>query len=96
MMPSSLKKRTRKSRYTPQRAVLIQIRNGVEAAMTMLKRIDISPTHELNGIRYCPGSVFPFGASLVEGGVQFSVFSRDASGCTLVLYHHGQPQPYAF
>jgi len=60
-----------------------------------MKRVDLYPTHELNGIFYRAGNVFPFGASLVEGGVQFSVFSQDATGCSLVLYHHGQKEPYA-
>ena len=61
-----------------------------------MKRIDTHPTHEKDGIQYRAGHVFPFGASLTEnGGVQFSVFSKEATGCTLVLYHHGQPDPFA-
>lgn len=59
-----------------------------------MKRIDMNPTHEMNGIRYRAGQVFPFGASLVEDGVQFSVFSKEATACTLVLYHHGQREPF--
>ena len=58
-------------------------------------RVDQFPTHVKDGIKYRAGQVFPFGASLVEGGVQFSVFSREATSCTLVLYHHGQRDPYA-
>ncbi len=59
-----------------------------------MKRIDTNPTHEKNGIRYRAGQVFPFGASLVEDGVQFSVYSKEATACTLVLFHHGQPEPF--
>ena len=59
-----------------------------------MKRIDMTPTHEKNGYRYRAGRVYPFGATLVEGGVQFSVFSREAAGCTLVLFHHSQPEPF--
>ena len=59
-----------------------------------MKRVDQIPTHEKDGIRYRAGQVFPFGASLVEGGVQFSVFSKDATACTLVLFHHGQHEPF--
>ena len=59
-----------------------------------MKRIDMNPTHEIQGVRYRAGHVFPFGASLMDGGVQFSVFSKEATGCTLVLYHHGQSEPY--
>ena len=60
-----------------------------------MNRIDQIPTHEQNGIHYRAGQVFPFGASLVEGGVQFSVFSKEATSCTLVLFHHGQREPFA-
>ena len=60
-----------------------------------MKKYDMFPTHELNGLKYRIGRVFPFGATLVEGGVHFSVFSRNAVSCTLVLYHHGQREPFA-
>lgn len=60
-----------------------------------MRRMDMDPTHELDGIKYRAGHVFPFGASVVENGVHFSVFSRDATGCTLVLYHLGEPEPFA-
>lgn len=60
-----------------------------------MRRIDMDPTHELNGIKYRAGHVFPFGASVIENGVHFSAFSRDATGCTLVLYHLGEPEPFA-
>ena len=60
-----------------------------------MKRIDLNPTHEKDGIRYRAGQVFPFGATLVEGGVQFSVFSKEATGCTLVLFRHGRREPFA-
>ncbi len=60
-----------------------------------MQRIDMFPTHEHQGLKYRMGHVLPFGASLVEGGVHFSVFSREATSCTLVLYHHGQREPFA-
>ena len=59
-----------------------------------MKRIDSYPTHEKDGIRYRAGHVFPFGASLVEDGVQFSIYSKEATTCTLVLFHHGQREPF--
>ena len=59
-----------------------------------MKRIDMNPTHELNGIRYRAGHVFPFGARVFENGVHFSAFSRDATSCTLVLYHQGEKEPF--
>ncbi len=61
-----------------------------------MERIDTAPTHELCGIHCRAGRVFPFGASLTEeGAVNFSVFSGEATGCTLVLYHHSAPEPFA-
>ncbi|MDD3415563.1 MAG: glycogen debranching protein GlgX [Lachnospiraceae bacterium] len=57
-------------------------------------RIDSYPTHELDGIKYRIGKVLPYGASIVADGVNFSVFSSDASYCELLLYHHGEMEPY--
>ncbi len=54
------------------------------------------PTHEKDGLRYRAGRVLPFGASLTEeGGIHFSIYSREAVGCTLVLFHHGEKAPFA-
>ena len=59
-------------------------------------RIDECPTHELNGIKYRCGRVQPFGASIVGNtGINFSVFSKDATYCELVLFHHGEKKPFA-
>ena len=61
-----------------------------------MHRIDAFPTHRIGNLSYRAGQVFPFGATLMEdGAVNFSVYSKDADGCTLVLYHHSQPEPFA-
>jgi len=39
------------------------------------------------------GHLLPFGVSPVPGGVNFSIFSANATGCTLVLFQHGQDKP---
>ena len=59
----------------------------------VLERIDIHPTLEIQGYKVRAGSPFPFGATLVPGGVNFSVFSSYATGCTLVLFDKHAPQP---
>ena len=60
-----------------------------------MPRIDEYPTHELNGIKYRVGRVQPFGASIVsETAINFSIFSRDATGCELLLYHRGDAEPF--
>jgi len=58
-----------------------------------LERIDIYPTHEYKGFKLRPGRAYPFGASLVPGGVNFSICSRHASYCTLVLFEKGESEP---
>ena len=60
-----------------------------------LQRIDIHPTHSYGGYRMRIGRAFPFGASFVPGGVNFSIYSRFATGCTLVLFEKGEPEPLA-
>jgi glycogen operon protein len=59
------------------------------------KRIDFYPTHRHGDFKLRPGRPFPFGATLVPGGVNFSVMSRSATACTLVLYEKGGDQPLA-
>ncbi|NDJ60517.1 MAG: glycogen debranching protein GlgX [Chloroflexi bacterium] len=58
-----------------------------------MDRIDIYPTHTYEGYKLRPGQVFPFGATIVPGGVNFSVFSSHGTACTLVLFKKGEPQP---
>lgn len=59
----------------------------------MQPRIDVYPTHRHQDFLLRAGRPFPYGASFVPGGVNFSVFSRHATGCTLVLYEKGQREP---
>lgn len=52
------------------------------------------PTHEYKGFKMRFGKPLPFGASVVPGGINFSVFSRNASSCELVLFYKGHKQPF--
>jgi isoamylase len=56
-------------------------------------RIDFYATHSYNDYKLRPGKPFPFGATLVPHGVNFSIFSRHGRSCTLVLFRRGQPEP---
>ena len=59
-------------------------------------RLDDYPTHELYGIKYRCGRVYPYGATLIEDGVvNFSIASKHATACSLVLFHRGAEKPYA-
>ena len=57
-------------------------------------RIDEFPTHELNGVHYRVGHALPYGATITDGGVNFSVNSSTATECWLVLYHTGDSEPF--
>jgi len=59
------------------------------------ERIDIRPTHSHGDFKLRRGSPFPFGATMVLGGVNFSIFSSHATSCTLVLFQKGAPKPMA-
>ncbi|MEB3341001.1 glycogen debranching protein GlgX [Okeania sp.] len=58
-------------------------------------RIDIHPTHSHGDFKFRRGNPFPFGATMMSGGVNFSIFSSHATSCTLVLFEKGAPQPMA-
>jgi isoamylase len=47
------------------------------------------------GYRVSCGHLLPFGVSHVPGGVNFSIFSANATGCTLVLFRHEEEKPIA-
>ena len=60
-----------------------------------MRLIDTFPTNEINGLKYRIGKIFPFGATLeADGAVNFSIYSKEATGCTLVLFQHGQKKPW--
>ncbi len=61
----------------------------------METRIDFYPTHEIAGHKVRAGRPLPFGATLVPGGVNFSIFSRHATACSLVLFQKGERTPCA-
>ncbi|WP_026508480.1 glycogen debranching protein GlgX [Butyrivibrio sp. MC2013] len=60
-----------------------------------MRLIDTFPTDKIGNLEYRPGRALPFGASLIDGGVNFSIYSKEATSCTLVLFHHGQKKPFA-
>ncbi|MCR4923436.1 MAG: glycogen debranching protein GlgX, partial [Lachnospiraceae bacterium] len=57
--------------------------------------IDTIPTKKIKSLEYRMGHVFPFGATMgSDGSVNFSIFSKEATSCTLVLFKHGQKAPW--
>lgn len=57
-------------------------------------RIDTYPTHKYEGFNLRVGKPLPFGASIVPGGVNFSVFSSHAVSCSLVLFNKNEEIPF--
>lgn len=55
----------------------------------------VAHTHTHGDFRLRYGHPLPFGASHVPGGVNFSVFSENATACTLILYDRGETSPFA-
>ncbi|MDD2717379.1 MAG: glycogen debranching protein GlgX [Candidatus Wallbacteria bacterium] len=60
-----------------------------------MDRIDIFPTDTWGDFRLRPGKPMPFGATIVPGGVNFSVYSTGAYSCELVLFKKHEPKPHA-
>jgi len=60
-----------------------------------MERIDIHPTHAYGNFKLRLGRPQPFGASIVPGGVNFSIFSSYATSCTLVLFKKHAKEPLA-
>ena len=53
----------------------------------------LQPTHHYQGFDLCPGNPLPFGATVVSGGINFSIYSYHATSCTLVLFERGSSTP---
>lgn len=60
-----------------------------------MERIDIHPTHTCGNYKLRCGRPLPFGATLVPGGVNFSIYSSYATACTLVLFEKRSREPLA-
>ncbi|MCG8423280.1 MAG: glycogen debranching protein GlgX [Proteobacteria bacterium] len=58
-----------------------------------MARIDSHATHDHEGWKLRPGRPLPFGASRVPNGTNFSIFSRYATACTLVLFERHASEP---
>ena len=56
--------------------------------------VDSFPTHKNQDLEYRAGRVFPYGACIVGDAVNFSIFSKEATACSLVLFHHGAREPF--
>ncbi|MFZ4556819.1 MAG: glycogen debranching protein GlgX [Pseudanabaena sp.] len=60
-----------------------------------MERIDIHPTHSYESFKLRLGRPQPFGATIVPGGVNFSIFSSHSTSCSLVLFEKHAKAPLA-
>lgn len=60
-------------------------------------RTDFHPTHvsECGRFRLKAGTPLPFGATVVPGGINFSIYSRYATSCSLVVFRRHEAKPFA-
>ena len=58
-------------------------------------RVDLHPTHtsKCGKFRMRVGKPLPFGASIVPGGVNFSIYSSHATSCELVIFEKHASKP---
>ena len=59
-----------------------------------MRLVDTFPTNKIKGLEYRIGRIMPFGATVTDGGVNFSIYSTEARGCTLLLFNHGANKPF--
>jgi glycogen operon protein len=57
------------------------------------ERIDSFPTAVVEGYGVRAGRAVPYGASLVPGGINFSVYAGEARAVSVVLFRIGEQQP---
>jgi glycogen operon protein len=76
-------------------ALPVERQSGTRPWTELLPRIDVYPTHYYGGFALRPGFPLPFGATPVARGVNFSVYSRHAGACTLVLFAGDDDTPMA-
>lgn len=60
-----------------------------------LTQMDALPRYQRDGFEYGPGRPRPFGATVAQDGINFSVFSSHATACTLTLFKRGAKTPLA-
>lgn len=55
----------------------------------------MKPRDIRNGMRICPGFFSIYGATAFPNGVNFTIHSRYATSCELLLFHSGEQEPFA-
>jgi glycogen operon protein len=71
---------------------------GNADAGVIVKKITVSPTHSYQAYKvrlgHPSGRPYPSGATVVPWGINFSIFSKHATSCVLVLFNKGEAKPF--
>ncbi len=66
-----------------------------DARRQKVKTHRFEPTDTISGFPVRPGFFDRVGASIFSGGVNFTIYSINATACTLCLFHHHEDEPFA-
>jgi len=80
--------------YETKRQV-IDLDNVVSAGSVLQRRINLIPVDSIAGFYVRPGFYEISGATVIPGGVSFTISSLNATYCELLLYHRREKEPFA-
>ncbi|MFQ6962334.1 MAG: glycogen debranching enzyme, partial [Clostridium sp.] len=63
--------------------------------MTLVPGKQLEPLDCINGFLVRPGFFNTFGATIIPGGVNFTIQSHKAYSCELLLFHRKAESPFA-
>lgn len=63
--------------------------------ITLVPGNQLEPLDNINGFQIRPGFFQTFGATIIPGGVNFTIQSHGATSCELLLFHRMAEEPYA-
>ena len=55
----------------------------------------LEPIDNIDGFQVRPGFFRQFGATIIPGGVNFTIQSHGATSCELLLFHREAEEPFA-
>ena len=65
------------------------------ADMVIVSAQQLQPIDTIDGFQVRPGFFRDFGATIIPGGVNFTVQSHGAESIELLLFHRGAEEPFA-
>ena len=63
--------------------------------MVLVPAQQLRPIDTISGFQVRPGFFRDFGATIIPGGVNFTIQSHGAESCELLLFHRDAEEPYA-